>query len=153
MKNYLVYMHRNKINNMVYIGKTCQDIHKRWGAEGKNYYHNVKFYSDIVKYGWGNFEHKVLETALSNYEAKERENYYIQKYNSIIEGYNTTLNDLTNKNEKGPGRPTKDRRDKLVMGFEGTIPLKSRLEEEAQKRYMSVSALIREILEKHFEER
>ena len=51
------------------------------------------------------------------------------------------------------GRKKKDRTDKVIIGFEGTIPLKVRLEEEAQKRYLSLSALIREILEKHFEER
>ena len=51
------------------------------------------------------------------------------------------------------GRKKKDRSNKILMGFEATIPLKVRLEEEAENRYMSVSALIREILERHFEER
>lgn len=51
------------------------------------------------------------------------------------------------------GRKKKDRSNKLIIGFEGTIPLKVRLEEEAEKRYMSLSALIREILERHFEDR
>lgn len=51
------------------------------------------------------------------------------------------------------GRKKKDRTNVILMAFESTKPLKERLEEEAQERYMSVSALIREILEKHFEER
>lgn len=51
------------------------------------------------------------------------------------------------------GRKKKDRSDKIIIGFEGTLPLKVRLEEEAENRYMSLSALIREILERHFEER
>ena len=51
------------------------------------------------------------------------------------------------------GRKKLDRSNKVMQTFESTIPLKDRLEEEAQKRYMSLSALIREILEKHFEER
>lgn len=51
------------------------------------------------------------------------------------------------------GRKKKDRSNKIIIGFESTFPLKVRLEQEAKRRYMSVSALIREILERHFEER
>ena len=40
------------------------------------------------------------------------------------------------------GRKKKDRTNKIIIGFEGTLPLKVRLEEEAEKRYMSLSALI-----------
>lgn len=51
------------------------------------------------------------------------------------------------------GRKKIDRSNKIIIGFEGTLPLKVRLEEEAARRYMSLSALIREILERHFEDR
>jgi predicted DNA-binding protein len=51
------------------------------------------------------------------------------------------------------GRKKVDRSDKVMQSFETTRPLKIRLEELAQKRNITVSALIREILEKHFEER
>lgn len=49
------------------------------------------------------------------------------------------------------GRKKKDRSNKLLLAFETTLPLKIRLIEEAEKRYMSVSALIRQILEEHYE--
>lgn len=51
------------------------------------------------------------------------------------------------------GRKKKDRRDKLLRAFETTRPLDDRLKAEAEERYMSVSALIRQILEQHYEER
>lgn len=51
------------------------------------------------------------------------------------------------------GRKKVDRSDKVMQTFESTIPLKKRLQEQADKRDMTVSALIREILEKHFEDR
>lgn len=51
------------------------------------------------------------------------------------------------------GRKKVDRSDKIMQAFETTRPLKIRLQEEANKRELTVSALIREILEKFFEER
>jgi predicted DNA-binding protein len=51
------------------------------------------------------------------------------------------------------GRRKVDRSDKIMQTFETTKPLKARLEMQAKKRGITVSALIREILEQHFEER
>ena len=51
------------------------------------------------------------------------------------------------------GRKKVDRSNKIMQTFETTKPLKARLETQAKQRGMTVSALIREILEKHFEAR
>jgi hypothetical protein len=51
------------------------------------------------------------------------------------------------------GRKKKDRSDKLLRSFETTKPLDDRLREEAFIKHKSISALIREILELHYEER
>jgi len=51
------------------------------------------------------------------------------------------------------GRRKVDRSDKLMQTFEITKPLRTRLEAQAAQKVITVSALIREILEKHFEER
>jgi predicted DNA-binding protein len=51
------------------------------------------------------------------------------------------------------GRKKLDRSDKIIQTFETTKPLKLRLKELAAKKKVTVSALIREILEKYFEER
>jgi predicted DNA-binding ribbon-helix-helix protein len=51
------------------------------------------------------------------------------------------------------GRKKVDRSDKIIQTFETTKPLKIRLLEVAKNRNITVSALIREILEKFFEER
>lgn len=51
------------------------------------------------------------------------------------------------------GRRKVDRSDKIMQTFETTKPLKARLKMQAKSRGMTVSALIREILEQHFEER
>lgn len=51
------------------------------------------------------------------------------------------------------GRKQVDRSNKVMQSFETTKPLKLRLKKLAELRKITVSALIREILEKHFEER
>lgn len=51
------------------------------------------------------------------------------------------------------GRRKIDRSDKIMQSFETTRPLKLRLELLAERKGITVSALIREILEKHFEDR
>ena len=51
------------------------------------------------------------------------------------------------------GRKKVDRSDKIMQTFETTRPLKARLEDLAEQRDMTVSAVIRDILEKFFENR
>lgn len=51
------------------------------------------------------------------------------------------------------GRKKVDRSDKIMQSFETTKPLRERLIEEAKRKEITVSALIRKLLEKHFEER
>ena len=64
MNNYTIYIHRNKINNKLYIGQTCQTPEKRWD-NGRGYKTSERFYNAIQKYGWNNFEHIILYTNLS----------------------------------------------------------------------------------------
>ena len=64
MNNYTIYIHKNKINNKVYIGQTSQNPKKRWD-NGRGYQSSPKFYNAILKYGWDNFEHIILYTNLT----------------------------------------------------------------------------------------
>lgn len=87
MKKYCVYLHKNKINNKCYVGITSRKPRERW-QYGNGYRKQPKFFNAILKYGWNNFEHIILEKDLNEDEALEQETYYIQKYNSIKNGYN-----------------------------------------------------------------
>ena len=51
------------------------------------------------------------------------------------------------------GRKKVDRSDKIMQTFETTKPLKVRLEMHAEEQGITVSALIRNILEEYFENR
>ena len=86
--NYTVYMHKNKINGKVYIGTTCQQPAKRRWRQGSTYKECPKFYKDIKKYGFNNFEHIILFEKLNQEEAFKKEIELIEKYNSINKGYN-----------------------------------------------------------------
>lgn len=86
--NYILYMHISP-SNKYYIGITSQNIEKRW-QNGYGYKTNKHFWRAIQKYGWDNFEHKILNQNLTKAKAEELEIYYIQKYNStnVDFGYN-----------------------------------------------------------------
>lgn len=73
MNNYKIYMHKNKINNKIYIGQTKQSLNSRF-KNGNGYQSCPLFFRAIKKYGWENFEHIILEENISSLEvANERE--------------------------------------------------------------------------------
>ena len=87
--NFTVYMHINKINAKKYIGITGRKPEDRWHG-GNGYCRNNHFYRAIQKYGWDNFEHKILYTNLSKEDAIEKEKELIKEYNTTNRdfGYN-----------------------------------------------------------------
>lgn len=93
-RKWCVYCHTNKINGKKYIGITSTNPNKRWGNNGIKYKGQL-FYKAIVKYGWDNFNHEILESDLYEKDAKEKEKYYIEKNNTYVGtkdcmGYNVT---------------------------------------------------------------
>ena len=90
--NYILYMHRNKINGKVYIGQTKKKPEYRWN-HGEGYKTCSYFYSAIQKYGWDNFEHIILKEHLTLEEANKNEILFIQLYDSTNpdKGYNILL--------------------------------------------------------------
>jgi len=94
MKICGVYCWTNKINNKKYIGVSV-NIYKRWkqhiklSKDGKN----RKFYDAVRKYGEENFKKEILEEfkIFDKKKMKEREDHYINLYDSLKNGYNTEL--------------------------------------------------------------
>lgn len=90
-----VYKIENLINHKVYIGQSVY-IERRWKAHkitafnknDKGY--NYPLYCAIRKHGLENFSFEVIEECQPE-ELNQKEEYYIQKYNSFFEGYNQTL--------------------------------------------------------------
>lgn len=74
-----------------YIGCTSKSLGKRadWRT-GAGYFPCQKFWAAIETYGFPAFEREILEDGLTEEEAFEKEKLYIQKFNSIEHGWNTS---------------------------------------------------------------
>lgn len=111
-RKYVVYKHTSP-NNKVYIGITGQyPPEKRW-ANGYGYTQNEYFRSEIIEYGWNNFQHEILFDNLTKSEARQKEKELILFYKSTDKelGYNVisgNLNELPNELRKKIRHNTKN---------------------------------------------
>lgn len=88
-KEWCVYIHTNQINNKKYIGMTY-DVKSRFGKNGSGYLNKTKegkynqpaFAYAIIKYGWENFSHDIIEDKLTKEEADILEKQLIDQYNT-----------------------------------------------------------------------
>lgn len=93
-REYSIYIIKNKVNDKVYIGQTCQSVAIRFGQHMRpsvtKQRGTYKLYNAINKYGRENFYYEVLEEHLTSEQADEREVYYIEQFDSYENGYNST---------------------------------------------------------------
>lgn len=82
-----IYMAINKVNGKKYIGKTI-NFKARYKKHKYAKYYNTYFHNAIRKYGFGSFEWVILEKDLPKKRLIERENYWIDFYNTLNNGYN-----------------------------------------------------------------
>ena len=86
----VVYMLTNKINGKQYIGSTFNLKNRiKYYKYNHKYMTNASLKLDIEKYGFDNFDVQILEQATRD-KLRDREKYYIQKYDLINNGYNMT---------------------------------------------------------------
>lgn len=114
----------------MYIGQTTLSVEERYNQHMKPSAHkkNYKIYKAILKYGVENFYFEVLESGIPEDELNEKEIYYIEKYDSFKNGYNSTKGGdgrIFNKiddieyiiNELKNGRMAKDIADELEVNI------------------------------------
>ena len=85
-----IYLWTNVINDKKYVGCSV-NIYRRWGMHVviANLGDKRKFYNAIRKYGIENFKKEIIEILPPIKSVlKEREDYYIDLYDSIKKGYN-----------------------------------------------------------------
>ena len=88
-----VYKITNIKNNKVYIGQTIRPIEQRFNRHITDAINNIldtHFARAIRKYGKDSFIIEAIDTANNQDELNQKEQYWIQYYNSVEEGYNET---------------------------------------------------------------
>ena len=87
-KLFFVYIHTFP-NGKVYIGMTSRKPYERWSG-GHGYKGQPIVWDAIVKYGWKNIRHVIVESGLTKAEAEALERSLIQRYkaNNCRFGYN-----------------------------------------------------------------
>ena len=94
MSNTIVYKITCDVNNKFYIGITNYSLNHRWNGhktDSKRDRCNNKFYNALTKYGFDNFKQEILFVAFDREYASQLEKYFIREYNTIKNGYNSTL--------------------------------------------------------------
>ena len=88
-KTCIIYLITNTVNDKVYIGQTTNDITTRFKQHCNTKY--TKLGKAISNIGKSKFSISVLEDNILDLDSlAEREQYYINKYNSINNGYNSS---------------------------------------------------------------
>lgn len=85
---WTVYKHTSP-NGKVYIGITSKTPEERW-QDGFGYQTNPYFWHDIVKFGWDNIFHEIIQTNLTEDAAIDLESNLIKTHRATDEkfGYN-----------------------------------------------------------------
>lgn len=95
----LIYIIRNNVNNKVYIGQTTKSLEERWKGHLSQCRSGQPFhlYRAMRKYGIDNFYPEILvDNIRSRDELNQLEQYYIDKFDSVANGYNMALGGYVN---------------------------------------------------------
>lgn len=119
----LIYKITNIVNNRCYIGKTIQELKDRIHDHFSKWSNCKKLKEAINTYGKKMFIIEVLQDNIPYSELDLLETFYIDKYNSIEEGYN-----IKNGNRNFRGRKThsipQEVKDAIIMEYKnGVSPL------------------------------
>ena len=88
-----IYKITNIQNNKVYIGQTIRPIEQRFHRHLSDALNNIldtHFARAIRKYGKDSFIIEEIDTAQTQDELNQKEQYWIRYYNSVKDGYNET---------------------------------------------------------------
>lgn len=83
-----IYLIVNKVNNKMYVGQTTRSPRQRFKEHMADKSHCTKLVQAVKKHGKENFYLIILDDINNLQELNCKEKEYIEKYNSISNGYN-----------------------------------------------------------------
>jgi len=94
--SWIIYKHTNIKTGKAYIGLTCRSLVIRWGEHKRKAssckYINNHFHNALRKYGTNCWEHEILVGSITSLdEAYMHEKFYVDKFNTFTNGYNSTV--------------------------------------------------------------
>ena len=89
--NYTLYLHECP-NGKRYYGITKLKPKQRWCSNGNGYKGQYFYKEAIKKFGWNNIKHIIIYNDLSEDEAKQLEQYFIQWYDTTNKKYGYNRN-------------------------------------------------------------
>ena len=127
-----IYKITNKQNGKTYIGQS-HNIQRRFSEHKKKRLQTIDNYINI--FGVDNFDFEILEEC-SQEELDEKEQYYINKFNSIEEGYNYQTGGFNNSVGESNGRAIFSQEDviRLRNAYKNHESPKKVFEEEFESR-------------------
>lgn len=135
MRNYIVYVHTNKIDGKRYVGITCQSPNRRW-RNGNGYSQNTHFYRAICRDGWDNFSHEIVFAGLTKEEACTHEKELVEFYKSNDDryGYNKSSGGENPNEGAKMSDDTKRKMSESHQSIAFSEERKKRMSEAAKKR-------------------
>lgn len=92
MSIYTIYKSVNTKTGKVYIGFDSNWPNRLKVHKSASKKQDSKFYRAVRKYGWDNFEWSIVyQSKDKQHTLKQMETYFINEYNSMKSGYNSTL--------------------------------------------------------------
>lgn len=111
MSRRLIYCYHNIVTGLKYIGQTKNEKARKYTQmkQAFDYDNPSKFCCALREYGRDNFVYGIVEEVDGDiYLVDERELYWIDKYDTINNGYNTRYLGRTKTDEDGHSVPKDD---------------------------------------------
>ena len=138
-----IYIIKNDVNNKVYIGQTVTSAKERFKQHCLA--RDSKFEREMKKIGTSHFGYEVLDTGSTIDELCEKEMFYVNKYDSVNNGYNGYVP----RHRREIDYKKKPITDKVILNLD--IRLIAQIEALAIKENRTLSNYIESLLKKEIE--